>query len=78
MAHKTIGDLNHTSAAPATHVYDGIFKKIYPADTHRRLLHARKNEPNRFWTSWHDHLLDLSEAKQRETRIDRSSSNIFN
>jgi hypothetical protein len=68
MAHKTIGDLNHTSAssAPATHVYDGIFKKIYPADTHRRLLFARKNEPKgRWWSSWHDHLLDLSEAKQR-------------
>jgi len=66
---KTIKDiiknLGQPSAAP-THVYDGIFKKIYPADTHKRLLFARKNEPSgRWWSSWHDHLLDLSEAKQR-------------
>jgi hypothetical protein len=68
MAHKTTGDLNHTSAssAPATHVYDRALKTIHTVDSHRRLLHARKNEPKgRWWSPWHEHLLDLLEAKQR-------------
>jgi hypothetical protein len=43
MAHKTIGDLNHTSAssAPATHVYDRDSKKIYTASMHGHLRAVR-------------------------------------
>jgi hypothetical protein len=66
---KTIKDITNSAGQPSgapSHVYDHALKKIYAVDSHKRLLFSRKNEPKgRWWSSWHDHLLDLSEAKQR-------------
>jgi hypothetical protein len=72
MAHKTVKDISNqtpASTASPTHVYDRALKSVHTVDSHRRLLHARKNEPKgRWWSSWHDHLLGLLEARQGNVR----------